>query len=191
MLEKYFNYEKIRAIPIVGDIFRIANAYVYEGAVENHVSIAPISLWKQKIGKKLLYALILTVILSIICWLFLDVQWIASDSIISVFPSLLGFGIGVFALLFILPNRLYQLLDREKENGNITFGHEILAVDMGYPLLVFAVILSWAGINKFIDIDVFNFISKWMFFYGMSMVLELISFLFNVSILIMNLKIKN
>lgn len=190
MQEKYLNYKKIRAIPIVGDVFRIANAYVYEGKVDNHVSIAPLSLWRDKIGKKLLYTLILTVILSIICWLFLDVNWTAADAIISVFPSLLGFGIGVFALLFILPNRLYQLLDKEKENGNIKFGHEILAVDMGYPLLVFAVILSWAGVNKFIDISVFNFFSKWLFFYGMSMVLELISFLFNISMLIMNLKIK-
>ena len=80
----------------------------------------------------------------------MDVNWDAADAIISVFPSLLGFGIGVFALLFILPNRLYQLLDEEKENGNIKFGHEILAVDMGYPLLVFAVILTWSGVNKFI-----------------------------------------
>lgn len=190
MQEKYLNYKKIRAIPIVGDVFRIANAYVYEGKVNNHVSIAPLSLWRDKIGKKLLYTLILTVILSIICWLFLDVNWAAADAIISVFPSLLGFGIGVFALLFILPNRLYQLLDKEKENGNINFGHEILAVDMGYPLLVFAVILTWAGVNKFIDIAAFNFVSKWLFFYGMSMVLELISFLFNISMLIMNLKIK-
>ncbi|BBG59500.1 hypothetical protein [Providencia rustigianii] len=190
MQEKYLNYKKIRAIPIVGDVFRIANAYVYEGKVDNHVSIAPLSLWSDKIGKKLLYTLTLTVILSIICWLFLDVNWTAADAIISVFPSLLGFGIGVFALLFILPNRLYQLLDKEKENGNIKFGHEILAVDMGYPLLVFAVILAWAGVNKFIDISAFNFVSKWLFFYGMSMVLELISFLFNISMLIMNLKIK-
>ncbi|EMH4146635.1 TPA: hypothetical protein ACHV9H_001283 [Providencia stuartii] len=190
MQEKYLNYKKIRAIPIVGDVFRIANAYVYEGKVDNHISIAPLSLWRDKIGKKLLYTLILTVILSIVCWLFLDVNWAAADAIISVFPSLLGFGIGVFALLFILPNRLYQLLDKEKENGNINFGHEILAVDMGYPLLVFAVILTWAGVNKFIDIAVFNFVSKWLFFYGMSMVLELISFLFNISMLIMNLKIK-
>ncbi|AUT92405.1 MULTISPECIES: hypothetical protein [Proteus] len=190
MQEKYLNYKKIRAIPIAGDIFRIANAYVYEGKVDNHGSIAPLSLWLDKIGKKLLYTLILTVILSIICWLFLDVNWDAADAIISVFPSLLGFGIGVFALLFILPNRLYQLLDKEKENGNIKFGHEILAVDMGYPLLVFAVILTWSGVNKFIDIAAFNFVSKWLFFYGMSMVLELISFLFNISMLIMNLKIK-
>ncbi|HHZ8355140.1 TPA: hypothetical protein ACWMJN_003791 [Morganella morganii] len=177
-------HSKIKKIPIVGSLFRIANAYVYEGDIINNIQIAPWGIWVDKIGKKLLFTFILTVVLVVINSLFSLSEWSASDAIISIFPSLLGFGIGVFALLFIIPNNIYRLIQKEKESGNIKFGPEIILVDMGYPLSVFAVVLFWAGVNKLIDISVFNFISKWLFFYGMSMVFELVSSLFGISTLI-------
>lgn len=183
-------YKKIRKIPIIGALFRIANAYVYEGDVVGNMQVAPWDMWKNRIGKKLFYALSLNLLLTFINYIFSIDKWSAADTILSVFPSLLGFGIGVFALLFILPNSVYKLLMEEKKSGRSRFGPEIIPVDMGYPLLVFAVVLLWAGVNKGLDIAFFNFISGWLFFYGVAMTFELISFLFNMSILLTRIQSK-
>ncbi|MEA4246177.1 hypothetical protein VBI61_22490, partial [Enterobacter kobei] len=66
----------------------------------------------------------------------------------------------------------------------LTFGPEIVPVDIAYPLVVFTVALCWSAINKVFINDFFSFISMFFFFYGMAMAFELISFLFNSSLLI-------
>lgn len=62
-------------------------------------------------------------------------DWTAADTILSVFPSVLGFGIGAFALLFIMPSNFMIFLTQKRER--LGFGPEIVPVDMGYPLIVF------------------------------------------------------
>ncbi|EHY8223056.1 hypothetical protein K4558_003323, partial [Salmonella enterica] len=105
--------------------------------------------------------------------------------ILSVFPSVLGFGIGAFALLFIMPSNFMLFLTQKRER--LGFGPEIVPVDMGYPLIVFAFVMAIAGLNKMFPNSIFNVFSIWAFFYGLAMALELITFLFNASIIIQKL----
>lgn len=69
-------------------------------------------------------------------------DWAAADTILSVFPSVLGFGIGAFALLFIMPSNFMLFLTQKRER--LGFGPEIVPVDMGYPLiLLLFLLLLW------------------------------------------------
>ncbi|OCQ53584.1 hypothetical protein Ppb6_01210 [Photorhabdus australis subsp. thailandensis] len=184
-------YKLIRKIPVMGSIFRIVNAYAYEGDDEGNKRLAPLNMWWNRIFKKMVYLLFFVEALFLINnktmpnW-----SWEPSDTIFSVFPSILGFGIGVFALMFVMPNSFLKLLTEGKKNKKINFGPEIVPVDMGYPLVAFVLVMAWAAINKIFPCQLFKFISTWAFFYGLAMTFELISFLFNSSYMIQKISSK-
>ncbi|MGF6189582.1 hypothetical protein [Serratia sp. 2723] len=176
-------YKLLRMIPVIGAIFRIANAYAYEGRAEGNIYVAPFRMWWGRIFKKMVFILLFTEMLVLINGqLLLDWSWEPADTIFSVFPSVLGFGIGVFALMFVMPSNFLQFL--KDRRGTLSFGPEIVPVDMGYPLVVFVLVIVSAAINKIFPNGFLRFISVWAFFYGLAMAFELISFLFNTSYLI-------
>ncbi|HEI8461865.1 hypothetical protein [Morganella morganii] len=187
---KYFSYGKIRSIPIVGSIFRIANAYAFKGEPQCNKIIAPWVCWWDRILKKLLVVFIFTVVMS-----FFEVSsksvmpWNPADTILGIFPSILGFGIGVYALMFIMPSDFMSYLRRRNEAGKSKISHRIIPVDMGYPLSVFIVVLCVASICKLFNLNgITYFISLLSLFYGLSMLIELMSFLFNSSVMIQSIR---
>lgn len=181
-------YCRIRLIPVVGAIFRIVNAYAYQGDSNCNKKIAPFRSWWERIIRKAIYVFFLIEI--VVLYYGSDVSkipWRADDSILSVFPSVLGFGIGVFALLFVMPESFLVFMSTNRKR--LTFGPEIVPVDIAYPLVVFTIALCWSALNKIFINDFFSFISMFFFFYGMAMAFELISFLFNSSLLIQKISI--
>ncbi|MCC8367989.1 hypothetical protein J8V57_17250 [Xenorhabdus sp. PB61.4] len=185
-------YKIIRKLPVIGAVFRITNAYVYEGSDEGNESFAPLCMWWSKVFKKMVYVFFFVLALYLINYKYVPSwSWEPSDTILSVFPSILGFGIGVFALMFVMPNSFLRFLHEGKKNKQIQFGPEIVPVDMGYPLVVFVLVMTWAAINKIFPCQFFKFISIWALFYGLAMTLELISFLFNSSYIIQKINLKN
>lgn len=177
-------YNFLRRLPVVGSVFRIVNAYAYKGDVDCQCKIAPFKLWWSRIFKKMLWLVIFVGVLFLIKYDSI-LDWVAADTILSVFPSVLGFGIGAFALLFIMPSNFMLFLTQKRER--LGFGPEIVPVDMGYPLIVFTFVMAIAGLNKMFPGSIFNIFSIWAFFYGLAMTLELITFLFNASVIIQRL----
>ncbi|MEB2701594.1 hypothetical protein VC156_23810, partial [Citrobacter freundii] len=112
---------------------------------------------------------------------------ISYQELVRTFPSVLGFGIGVFALLFVMPESFLVFMSANKKR--LTFGPEIVPVDIAYPLVIFTIALCWSVLNKVFTNDFFSFISMFLFFYGMAMAFELISFLFNSSLLIQKISL--
>ncbi|WJV67922.1 hypothetical protein PCO86_05715 [Pectobacteriaceae bacterium CE70] len=174
-------YSLLRRLPIIGSVFRIVNAYAYKGNSHCQNSIAPIKLWWSRILKKMLWVAFFVGVLLLIKFDNIS-NWAAADTVLSVFPSVLGFGIGAFALLFIMPSNFMLFLTQKREH--LGFGPEIVPVDMGYPLIVFTFVMIIAGLNKMFPNLIFNVLSIWAFFYGLAMALELIAFLFNASVVI-------
>ncbi|WP_447879267.1 hypothetical protein [Serratia fonticola] len=176
-------YKWIRKIPVFGAVFRIANAYAYEGKKECHCNIAPIRMWWGRIFKKMIYVVIFVEILFLMKGGSVsNLTWEPADTILSIFPSILGFGIGVFALMFVMPSSFMNFLIDKRET--LKFGPEIVPVDMGYPLVVFTLVMLCAAVSKMFPGQLVTFITAWAFFYGLAMTFELISFLFNASFLI-------
>lgn len=181
-------YARIRQIPIIGAIFRIVNAYAYQGDSRCNQQIAPFVKWWGRVFKKAIYIVFLVEL--VVLYYGNDVSkipWNAGDSIISVFPSVLGFGIGAFALLFVMPESFLVFMSSNRER--LTVGPEIVPVDIAYPLVVFTIALCWSALSKVFINDFFSFFSMFFFFYGMAMAFELISFLFNSSLLIQKISL--
>lgn len=181
-------YCRIRQVPIIGAIFRIVNAYAYQGDSQCNKRVAPFFKWWQRVFKKSVYIIFLVEL--IVVYYQGDVSkipWKPDDSILSVFPSVLGFGIGVFALLFVMPESFLVFMSTNKKR--LTFGPEIVPVDIAYPLVIFTIALCWSVLNKVFTNDFFSFVSMFLFFYGMTMAFELISFLFNSSLLIQKISL--
>lgn len=182
-------YALIRKTPLVGPIFRIVNAYAYKGDVACNNEIAPFTAWWSRVFKKAMYVLLFIELIIIFNGNNVSkIKWEPADAIISVFPSVLGFGMGVFALLFIMPESFLGFLIRNRKS--LSIGPEIVPVDIGYPLVVFTFSLAWAAFNKIFANDFTFCISMFVFFYGLAMAFELISFLFNSSLLIQNISMK-
>lgn len=182
-------YKYVRKTPVIGGVFRVANAYAYKGKKECNARIAPLGSWWDRVFKKAVYILFFVELVVLLNnGAISEIKWEPADTIISVFPSILGFGIGVFALLFIMPESfLAFVVDNEKK---LNFGPEMVPVDIAYPLVVFTLSLAWAVIYKIFPNELTFFISMFVFFYGLTMAFELISFLLNSSLLIQKISIK-
>ena len=164
---------KIRRVPIFGVLFRYLNLYVGKGDPKFLIELSPFELWLSRLIKP-------TSWVAMICFVLIFPQYILSKSIpdfsglvLSAFPSLLGFGIGVFALLFVLPSSFLRGLDEKKKKSG--FGSTILIADMAYPLtfLTFALAAS-PVISAFGQGWVAQFFHLFIFLYGLELVLELI-----------------
>lgn len=178
-------YDRLRKIPVLGGIFLIANAYAFEGNIKHNQEIAPLKQWGVRIIIKVLTHAIIALSIFILssyfskpisCW-----DWNPAETVMSSFPSILGFGIGVYALLFIMPNKFIQYLNEMKNKGS-AITPELIQADMGYPLVVFVGVMFLAILGlAFPNSDTLKIVSLWALLYGLAMALELVTFLFNCS----------
>lgn len=191
-------YSLILKIPVLGEILRIANAYVYDGDLASDTEFAPLSLWIRKHYKNFLIVITLTVISAPHIWFSssiiqhlsaissVDHRPMPGDLIINIFPSVLGFGIGVYALIFglssILIKRLHESLDAGKKNGKAKTGSVLmLNADMAYPLLVLTLSLGIGVLQQiFPNSQVFELVAWFALWYSMLMVIEILTVLFGL-----------
>ncbi|WP_394144926.1 hypothetical protein [Vibrio atypicus] len=182
-------YKLFSDIPVFGSVFAIANAYAYKGDGLGTVRIAPIGLWWKRVLRKACYTLVFVSTLVLIAPEKIGTSaWVPADSILGAFPSILGFGIGVYALMFIMPSDFLTFLKKRKDSG-AKIGPEIVPVDMGYPLMMYVLVMFIAAVNKFYpDSYYFKLASIWALFYGLVMTVELVSFLFVASRMIQKIR---
>jgi hypothetical protein len=113
-----------------------------------------------------------------------------TDMLTSIFPNLLGFGIGVYALIFALPESFFKSLRGEQgtegnETNKTTFSESVsgtppnmINADMAYPLVVMAIAIAYgAFVQFFMTIGRF-YVSVWLLAYCFALMLELISLIY-------------
>ncbi|WBA13865.1 hypothetical protein [Salinivibrio proteolyticus] len=188
-LQKPFSvYKTIKKVPVIGSVFAIANCYAHKGSYFSEVSVAGFSMWWKRILKKMLYVFLFTLLL--IYWSPGSSNWSPADTILSAFPSILGFGIGAYALLFIMPREFLQFLWKMKNEKGSSIGPEMVPADMAYPLTTYAVVIIIAAVAKIFEDSYSLYVfSMWSLFYGLAMTIELISFLFNSSKMINRIRL--
>lgn len=139
-------------LPFVGPVIAIVNNYVAGGAFSADDRLAPLRSWIKFIMLNFGVPAALTglIVLKHCNWTWVvstcDVSKLFSPGALttSVLPSVLGFGIGVYALVFILSPKFVQLYHSEAQKENRTSeGMTVLAVnsDMAFPLVVIVVTL--------------------------------------------------
>lgn len=166
----------LRRIPIIGVFLRYLNLYVGKGEPCYLIQWAPLNLWLDR----LLVPVFKVVCLVATLMLLAEYKSIPvkgsdiSDIIVSAFPSLLGFGIGVFALIFVVPRKFLDGLDQRREQRG--FGSTMMVSDLAYPLsyLIFALILS-PILEPFLDGWISTFTQLFLLLYGGALIADLIA----------------
>lgn len=164
---------RLRHIPIVGLFLKYLNLYAGQGKPEYLHRVAPASFWLDRVAVELFINVVVVAIIFLMAGDNrgdLDFSGLA----VGVFPSLLGFGIGVFALIFVLPDDFLTSLDKKSASTGV--GSTLLVADMAFPLFYLAFGLAASAIIAEV------WISDWgqatllfIFLYGLTLVCDLIS----------------
>lgn len=182
----------IKYIPIFNIAYKISNAYAFKGNAQNLISTAPLKMWRRRIGINLLFSIVTGIILSAIMVVTESPEntFDPEDAILGIFPDILGFGIGVFALLFAIPNQFLTALEegikdtqQAKQNDDeISTGAQMLPADMAYPLLVYCLIMLFAVFFRALpDIHITTYLSTIFLIYGFVVTLELLSSIYSTA----------
>lgn len=190
-------YKLVLKIPIIGTIIYIANCYVYSGDVRSVKEFANPYLWMKKLIFPFLLAAILTAVtlwpLSITLW---ETRQISAaglsrfalspgDTILTVIPSLLGFGIGVYALIFALANPIIQelqnsinsLKDLKKRNHGSAL---VINSDLAFPLTILTISIVVGVLQQGNDSIELAVATWWIFWYAITTTFEIIGVLFGL-----------
>ncbi|WP_144815120.1 hypothetical protein [Enterobacter sp. DE0047] len=176
----------VKLIPFLGAIFLVANFYANSGVLSKRKKIATFFDWCKRVLTGIIFTLVLS--LGVVVFFreglfhpqFNSTGLDAASVALSIFPSILGFGIGVFVVIFALPNQFMEKVNSIKVNGSSkTFGASMMVVDMAYPLMVYAVVLMGEFLIKLFQISLLTqVISVFLLLYGMLMTFDLISLIF-------------
>lgn len=164
---------RLRYIPLVGLFLKYLNLYAGQGKPEHLHSIAPVALWIDRVAVELVINVFIVGIVFILAGdnrSSLDFSGLA----VGVFPSLLGFGIGVFALIFVMPDDFLNSLDEKSASTGV--GSTLLVADMAFPLIYLAFGLAASAIIAEVWLSVWGqAILLLIFLYGLTLVCDLIS----------------
>jgi hypothetical protein len=182
----------IKKVPILGPLISIINSYVYNGSDEASTTIAPFRKWFIKLGSNIIAAVTLSLLL-VGCFDLGYTSFPSSDIALAIFPSILGFGIGVYALLFSIQDRLIAWMEDRHSKRELPFGPKVLISDMAYPLVVYIFVLLLSGINKAFAPKLIQgeFIGAFLLFYGLLITLELVITIYTVSDIMFTLKVND
>jgi hypothetical protein len=190
-------YKFLQRIPIVGTLVSIANTYAFRGDRRSTGEFAGPWKWIKVLFLPLLFSIGLAVltIAPALKHLFACGELRLSDLsdfsqkpgalAVSVIPNLLGFGIGVYALIFALASPIVRDINKAIEKsiaeGRRTHGSFlVINADLAYPLVVLVVTVAIATLQQTV-ISVALFSATWvLFWYSMLMILEVIGVLFGL-----------
>ena len=143
-------------IPLLGDMLRILNAYAYRGDARADEQFAPIWLWITAFWLQITLAIAGAMLcmpeltneyLPIKYRLIYCVQLGPGAMATSILPNLLGFGIGIYALIFGLHKMLLRDLQASYSRG-VTNDKQrpgsalILNAEMAVPLLILTLTIA-------------------------------------------------
>jgi len=170
-------------IPFVKEFWKITAAYTLSGDNSFVDGKFPLKLFYKQVLRKLILCLSLAVlILSFHLALSANggnsseiLVGKINDHIMSMFPDLLGFGIGVYALIHILPSEHYKKAQEKFDDGKSKIQATTINSDMAYPLICLSSILLFAFLLEFFPANNFTLLfNLFLGIYGMAMIFELI-----------------
>lgn len=146
---------KIFDLPAVGALIEIAYDYATEGSVDEFGKMPPWRAWWRTLGWPILLALGLA-FLPFPCGCLPNAVKITAsphDLALMLIPSLLGFGIGVYALVFGLNGELLRNIQKEHNNKPQVPGVPAASVlninsAFAFPLLMMVITVFVASLQK-------------------------------------------
>lgn len=185
-------YKILVRVPFFGIVLKIFNSYAYDGDFRADDRFASVYCWLKAYLFPFLFSIamaslmmpdVINPFLPFCMQLGYKVEAVPGDISTSIFPSLLGFGIGVYALVFALEKRLVQDLQNSFMKPNSTSSDQgsalLLNTEMALPLVVIALTLAVAVLQKaLIGSVVLNFLAWLSLWLSIYFTVELINTLF-------------
>jgi hypothetical protein len=183
-----WTWKCVTAIPFAKPLLYIVNSYVWRGNPNAFFRFAPIQLYFKHLFFKVIGLLIASNLFIRVGQMYsiVIVKSPATESLdilgtaLQLFPNVLGFGIGAYALLFTFPERFFENLEENKRNKNLTVGAQGLNAIMAFPLLMITMIIFSAAILKILQLtpQTADSLGLFLIAYGLLLTAELISVLF-------------
>ncbi|MCT8176721.1 hypothetical protein [Variovorax sp. CY25R-8] len=188
-------YKHLVKIPILGSLLAITNAYVFNGDFASDRKFAPLLMW-AKLLPCIIFSIGLTVLTIFAPCIAIDNKFpqcgLGKDSFVSsggalstaILPTILGFGIGVYALIFSLSKKFVRLF-HEKSRMAQKDGRKIsvltINADIAYPLIsiVFSILIGLIQqrFPTMLWLSALAWMSLW---YSMLMTLEIIGTIYRL-----------
>lgn len=175
-------------LPGIGSFLEISSDYAGEGSADFFEKIAPLKYWLKTLGWPILISALLAAIpYPCGCTLHsFKIEAKAFDVALSLIPSLLGFGIGAYALVFGLSGELLKKIQDEhnkKELKSKTPSGSVLSINsaFAFPLATMAVTTIVAGIQKILpDIQFLSSATWFLTFLCLTLTYQLIVALYRL-----------
>lgn len=173
---KYFS------IWMIGKIIQIGSDYVTDGDIKYQSKPAPLKKWFFSLAPSIVVSMFLTTILIYID-LFLNTNYLnnsrPAEYLLGVISSLLGFGIGVYALIFSISGKMIRDIQNAhiKINSNSEDRSSVLSInsDFAFPLIFLTITLITLTFQLvFNDAKLLKVFSFFMIFMSFSMTFKLI-----------------
>lgn len=186
------------SLPGIGPIVRISNAYAFQGDYQSDKKFASLRLWLRAFGPEFLVSLVLTLATM---WTYLRASWVAGGMVacaeefyckpgalaVALIPSTLGFGIGVYALIFALSTvfvkDIHEKIVTQKSTGSRLTGSELmLNSDLALPLLALVIALMVGIIQQAAPNSIYLIGATWLALWFLILsLLGLISVIFGLA----------
>ncbi|REL27352.1 hypothetical protein DXX93_12775 [Thalassotalea euphylliae] len=175
----YF-FKVLLKLPILGKYLKVTNAYAFKGDPRYSKQFAPYQLWSKRVFPAWRNSFILSFVILYIVELTNNKNYDPGEYIVGAVPDLLGFAIGVFALIFVLPSGLKDFI---KKRGGKKFPIEEIPADVAYPLM--GLVLALAG-SFFLELvndenKVALFFETVLVIYSIEMIIEMVMFIYSLN----------
>lgn len=173
-------------IPGLGTLIEISNDFVSEGSPEFFGKIAPARYWLSTLGWPVCLSIALAALASPIMDPIVRTEAKAFDAALTIIPSLLGFGVGAYALIFglggdILHNiQIAHIKNQETTSGKNTSVLHINSM-FALPMLIMVITIIFAAIQKIIhDSNCLSFLVWFLTFFSLILCYQLIRSLYRL-----------
>lgn len=169
-------YSILIKIPVFRVIMLIINLYVVDGDPKGLVLFGGWSRWIKKLWFRIFISLAFSVVM--VKFSLKDQVGKVDDISLAIFPNLIGFGIGAYALLFVLSKPLFSNLKSELE---ISSGFSLVNANFAFPLLAIIFVMFASFVSKMLGSPC-DIMSMFVFGYGMLMLLDIVGVVFSSAI---------
>lgn len=169
--------------PFAKSFLLIVNSYVWMGDPRAFLQAAPIWFYIRRLWLKagMIFSASFIFIVLGRTYGYVKCEPLGTlDSALQIFPNILGFGIGAYALLFTFPERFLNNLEDGMRIKKLRIGAQGLNAIMAFPLLVISTIILASIILKLLVLEqwIADVLGLFFLLYGMILTVELIAALF-------------
>lgn len=190
-------YRLLVSLPAIGTMLSITNSYAFDGDERSRENFAGAIRYIRAFAFNLILAVALTAISiwpsiehyikckKLTITVLTDFALKPGELVISTLPSLLGFGIGLYALMFAISPKFVSFLESSivelKKSGKKKYGSSLaINASFAYPLMIQLITLATASFQRIYSAPEVLIATWILFWYSIIVILGMIGVIFEL-----------